>query len=113
MTENITNKNEETLETLLRADPNCLKTLNDLSDLQNEIQSNIDLQIALDALESNNFSLAIESLKASAKNGTNMAALYNLGVCYEEGFGVEQDRSKVGKSCSKSTTLMSNMLLGM
>jgi TPR repeat protein len=60
----------------------------------------INLQIALEALESGNFQFGIESLEASAKNGTNAAALYNLGICYERGIGVEQDRAKVNNFIS-------------
>jgi len=54
----------------------------------------INLQLALDALESGNLKFGIETLQTCAKNGTNAAALYNLGICYERGIGVEQDRAK-------------------
>ncbi|CAF1560169.1 unnamed protein product [Adineta ricciae] len=55
----------------------------------------INLQLALDALESGNLQFGIETLQTIAKTGTNAAALYNLGIRYERGIGVEQDRAKV------------------
>jgi TPR repeat protein len=72
-----------------------MNTLKDLSDLNEETMSIINLQLAIDALESGNVQFGLEALQASAKNGKNAAALYNLGICYERGIGVEQDRSKV------------------
>ncbi len=89
------NKTEETLDSLLKTDEACVNTVKNLSDLHEETMSIINLQLALDALESGNFQFGIESLQASAKNGTNAAALYNLGICYEQGIGVEKDRAKV------------------
>lgn len=66
-----------------------------LSDLHEETSSIINLQLALEALETENFQFGIETLQNLAKNGTNAAALYNLGICYERGIGVKQDRAKV------------------
>jgi len=87
-------KSEETLDSLLNADETCINTIKNLSDLHEETMSIINLQLAIDALESGNLQFGIETLQASTKNGTNAAALYNLGICYERGIGVEQDRAK-------------------
>jgi TPR repeat protein len=89
------NKTEETLDSLLKTDETCVNTVKNLSDLHDETMSIINLHLALDALESGNLQFGIESLQASAKNRTNAAASYNLGICYERGIGVEQDRAKV------------------
>jgi TPR repeat protein len=88
-------KTEETLDSLLKTDETYVNALKDLSNLHEETMSIINLELALEALESENYQFGIESLKASAKHGTNAAALYNLGICYEQGIGVEQDRAKV------------------
>ncbi|CAF0857373.1 unnamed protein product [Rotaria sordida] len=85
---------EDTLDSLLQADEACMKTLNNLSNLHEETMSIINLQLAIDALESGNLKFGIETLQTIAKTGTNAAALYNLGICYERGIGVEQDRAK-------------------
>ncbi|CAF0896257.1 unnamed protein product [Adineta steineri] len=89
-----TNQTEETLDSLLQADKTYMNTLKDLSDLHEETMSIINLEIALDAIKSGNYQLGIEALENSAKNKTNAAALYNLGICYEQGIGVEADRAK-------------------
>lgn len=88
-------KREETLETVIQADENCTRAIQDLADLHEETMSVINLQLAVEALESGDFQFGIETLENCAKNGTNAAALYNLGICYERGIGVEQDRAKV------------------
>ena len=72
-----------------------MKTLKSLSDLNDETTSIIDNQLAIEALEAGNTKLGIEILQASVKDGRNAVALYNLGICYERGIGVEQDRAKV------------------
>jgi len=89
------NKTKESLDSLLKADETCVNTVKNLSDLHEETMSIVNLEIALEALESGNLQFGIETLEASAKNGTNAAALYNLGICYERGIGVEPDRAKV------------------
>ena len=86
---------EETLESLIQADEACVKAVKDLSNLHEEIMSSINLELGINALECGNVSLGIEALQASAKTGTNAAAFYNLGICYERGIGVEEDRAKV------------------
>ena len=55
----------------------------------------VNLQLAVDALESDDLQYGIETLQASVQTGTNAAALYNLGICYERGIGVKPDRAKV------------------
>ena len=72
-----------------------MKTLKQLSDLHEETMSTIHLQEAMDAFDAGNPTLGVEALHQSAKSGTNAAALYNLGLCYEQGLGVEHDRAKV------------------
>ncbi|CAF0753209.1 unnamed protein product [Rotaria sp. Silwood1] len=86
-------KKEETLDSLLQTDEACVKTLKNLSNLHEKTMSIINLQLALDALESGNLQFGIETLQTIAKTGTNAAAFYNLGICYERGIGVEQDRA--------------------
>lgn len=88
-------KTQETPESLLKTDETCMNTIKSLSNLHEETMSIINLGLALEAFESGNLQFCIESLEASAKNGTNAAALYNLGICYEQGIGVKQDRAKV------------------
>jgi TPR repeat protein len=75
-----------------------MNTLKNLSEIHEETMSIINNQLAIDALESGNLQLGIETLQASVKDGKNASALYNLGVCYERGIGVEHDRAKVN-SC--------------
>jgi TPR repeat protein len=72
-----------------------MNTLKNLSDLNNETMSIINNQLAIEALETGNTKLGIEILQTSVKDGRNAVALYNLGICYERGIGVEQDRAKV------------------
>jgi TPR repeat protein len=72
-----------------------MKTLKQLSDLHEETQSNIQLHLAIDALESGDLSKGIQALYASAQYGKNAAALYNLGLCFEQGLGVEENQAKV------------------
>ncbi len=86
---------EETLDSLLQADETCMNTIKNLSDLNEETMSIINNQLAIEAIEAGNAQLGIETLQNSAKDGTNAAALYNLGICYEQGIGVKQDRAKV------------------
>ena len=88
-------KREETLESVVQADENCARTVQELADLHEETMSIINLQLAIEALESGDLQFGIETLQTCAKDGTNAAALYNLGICYERGIGVEQDRAKV------------------
>jgi TPR repeat protein len=79
-----------------------MNTLKSLSDLNEETMSLINNQLAIEALDAGETQLGIETLQTSAKDGTNAAALYNLGICYERGIGVEQDRAKVNTFCYKS-----------
>jgi len=85
---------EETLDSLIKSDETCVNTIKTLSDLHEETMSILNLQLALDALDSGNFQFGIETLQTIAKTGKNSSALYNLGICYEKGIGVEQDRAK-------------------
>lgn len=91
-----TNKPEAQISaSAIQTDENCMRTVQDLANLHEETMSIINLQLAVDALESGDYQFAIETLQTCAKNGTNAAALYNLGICYERGIGVEEDRAKV------------------
>ncbi|CAF2948102.1 unnamed protein product [Rotaria sp. Silwood2] len=85
---------EQTVVSLLEADENYMKTLQNLYELNKETISFINNQSAIEALEAGDVKLGIETLQMSAKDGTNPAALYNLGICYESGVGVEKDRAK-------------------
>lgn len=88
-----------------------MKTLKQLSSLQEETMSTMHLEEALDAFDAGNLTLGVEALKESVKSGTNAAALYNLGLCYEQGLGVEQDRAKVNHPTSVSEKALSLSLL--
>jgi len=99
------NKTEETLNSLLKVDETSVNTVKNLSDLHEDTMSIVNLEIALEALESGNLQFGIETLQASAKNGTNAAALYNLGICYERGIGVEPDRAKACDYYRQASTL--------
>lgn len=52
----------------------------------------INNQLALEAIETGDAKFGIETLE---KDGKNAAGLYNLGICYERGIGVEKDHAKV------------------
>ena len=88
-------KKEETVDSLLETDETCITIQNKLSNLHEETMSIVNLQLAIDALESGDLQYGIETLQASVQTGTNAAALYNLGICYERGIGVRADRAKV------------------
>ena len=87
-----------------------MNTLKNLSDLNEETMSMINNQIAIEALEAGNVQLGIETLRISAKDNKNAAALYNLGICYEQGIGVEQDRAKVNYSNLNKTSLLKEFI---
>lgn len=72
-----------------------MNTLKNLSDLHDETMSIINNQLAIEAIENGDVQFGIETLQATAKDGKNAGALYNLGICYERGIGVEKDRAKV------------------
>jgi TPR repeat protein len=72
-----------------------MNTIKNLSELNEETMSIINNQLAIEALETGDIQFGIETLQNSAKDGKNAAALYNLGICYERGIGVEPDRAKV------------------
>jgi TPR repeat protein len=86
---------EETLDSLLQSDEIYMSTLKSLSELNEETMSIINNQLAIEAIEAGDVQSGIETLQTSAKDGKNAAALYNLGICYERGIGVKQDRAKV------------------
>ncbi|CAF1428583.1 unnamed protein product [Adineta steineri] len=85
---------EDILDLLLQEDETYMNALKNLSEVNEETMSIIDNQLGIEAIENGNVQLGIETLQISAKNGKNAAALYNLGVCYERGIGVEKDRAK-------------------
>jgi len=93
---------EDTLDSLLQADETYTNTLKSLSKLNEETMSTVNNQLAIEALEAGNFQLGIETLQATAKDGKNAAALYNLGICYERGIGVKEDHAKVNYFIFKS-----------
>ena len=72
-----------------------MSVLQSLSDLNKETMSMINNQLALEAIEAGDTKLGIETLQSSANEHSNVAALYNLGLCYERGIGVQADRAKV------------------
>lgn len=80
-----------------------MKTLRDLSEIQEDVLSEIHLQMALDAFNANDYTKGVEYLRSSSQTGRNAAALYNLGLCYQEGLGVEQDRTKVTENQEKNS----------
>lgn len=92
------NNNEESIESLLQKDENTLKSL---SDLNEETMSIMNNESAVEAFEAGNFQLGVEKLQLSIKTVKNPAALYNLGICYEQGIGVEKDFFKVNYSFIK------------
>lgn len=55
----------------------------------------INNQLALEAIEAGDTKSGIETLQSSTNDHPNAAALYNLGLCYEHGIGVQADRAKV------------------
>ncbi|CAF1510615.1 unnamed protein product [Rotaria magnacalcarata] len=85
------NHKEETLNSPLQTDQDCLKSL---AELNEETISIVNNELAMEAFEEGNVSLGIENLQMSAKDGKNSAALYNLGICHEQGIGVEKDLMK-------------------
>lgn len=72
-----------------------MNVLQSLSDLNKETMSIINNQLALEAIEAGDTKSGIEALQSSANEHPNAAALYNLGLCYERGIGVQEDRAKV------------------
>jgi TPR repeat protein len=88
---------EETLEMLLQTDELCMHSISNLSKLHEETMSIIDNQLAIDALETGQLQSGIEALQSSVQNGRNAAALFNFGLCYERGIGVQKDRAKVNE----------------
>ena len=90
------NQTEDThIGALIHLNEKCINALHHLTDLHEKTMSIINLQLAIDALESNNLEFGIEMLRTSAQMDSNAAALYDLGICYERGIGVEHDRAKV------------------
>ncbi|UJR10124.1 hypothetical protein I4U23_014346 [Adineta vaga] len=85
---------EATIDSLLQTDETYMNTIKNLSELNEEMMGNIENEMAIQALESGNVQLGIETLQASAKSGKNAAALFNLGICYERGIGVAENRAK-------------------
>lgn len=87
---------EDTLDSLLQADEAYMSALQSLTDLNNETMSIINNQLALEAIEAGDTKSGIETLQISTTTESpNATALYNLGICYERGIGVESDRAKV------------------
>ncbi|CAF3690435.1 unnamed protein product [Rotaria socialis] len=98
-------KKEEAVNATCEVDRTIINSVNDLSNLREETMSIINLQTAIDALESGNLELGIETLQSIVKTGTNASALYNLGICYERGIGVEKDRAKACDYYRQASTL--------
>ncbi|CAF3036632.1 unnamed protein product [Rotaria socialis] len=98
-------KKEEAVNATCEVDRTIINSVNDLSNLREETMSIINLQTAIDALESGNLELGIETLQSIVKTGTNASAFYNLGICYERGIGVEKDRAKACDYYRQASTL--------
>lgn len=99
-TQTTSNSKEETLEMLLQTDELCMHSISNLSKLHEETMSIIDNQLAIEALETGELQSGIEALQTSVQHSSNAAALYNLGLCYEQGIGVQKDRAKVNDPAS-------------
>lgn len=87
-------QSKSTEETSIIRDEDCSKTIEKLSAIQNESLAEIHLQMAVDALDAGDFLRGVQLLELSIASSENAAAFYNLGLCYEEGLGVEENREK-------------------
>lgn len=99
----VTNNIEESVDSSIEHDETLIDSLNTLSNLHEETMSLVNLQLGVEALESGDFELGIQTLEASIKTKPNAAASYNLGICYEHGIGVEKDRAKVNMLIETTT----------
>jgi len=70
-----------------------------------ETSSIINNELGVNEIEHGNVEYGIEKLESSAQSGENATALYNLAVCYEQGIGVEQNRTKACDYYRKASSL--------
>jgi len=81
------------------------KTIGELSEIHRETLAEIHLQMAVDALDAGDLTRGVQLLELSVSTSRNASAFYNLGLCYEDGLGVEQNRDKASEFYRQASLL--------